>query len=398
MSHDSRSSRGSRSAWGAGLLLVLCLSAIAEADAEASAGADDGTGETRPRVEARYDHLPAVTYLAYRGGGAAEEPEGALSSLRTALTLPRISALDVDVRALHDGTPVSMHDRTMNRTTDVQGPVATLSRADWSRARLDPATWFGYGRPPEPPPTLDAALDAVGGLKLLNIEVKDAGNAARVIAMVKDRRLEDVVLLNTRDLAVARQAHTAGLHTHFYVDIATLAATPSSTLRSWRTFVDVFSVDFRSSDADISRATHSGFQHVWAYSLNRRSDLAHMLALGVDGAVLDAPRYVLGVTDVYPVHRVYARDVRYRLRTGSVKVTLTARNSASYREVPGVRVTVSLDGHSVRARTNRYGKATVSLPRPADPGTYSLTLRVTGNPSEGELRWTGSRISLPIRC
>ncbi|MEN0129641.1 MAG: glycerophosphodiester phosphodiesterase family protein, partial [Brevundimonas sp.] len=338
---------------------------------------------------ALYDNLPRFTFYAHRGAGALEQPDNALSSLRAGLRDPSVTVVDVDVRPLANGTLVLMHDETVNRTTSSTGKVSSFTAARWARVRLDPNRWFARGHASEPAPTFEEALDIAGGRKLLEIEAKDPSVARRLIAAVTARGLTEAVVVNTADLAVARQVHAAGLHAQYYLTARQLARTSARTLRTWPSFVDVLGVDIRSSDRDIRRALRAGFEHVWPYTISTRAELARVKRLGANGAVIDAPHYVTRASSVYPARPVQAREVKTSVSRSAMTVRATVRNQATNRATQGVRVTVRFAGHVRTALSDVGGRVEVRFPRAAHEGARRVTL-TTRTGSRGEVRWVGA--------
>ncbi len=125
--------------------------------------------------------LTLPRWIAHRGGGALA-PENTLAGIRLAARMG-YRAVEFDVMLSGDGTPVLIHDETLERTTNGQGRVAET--ADAELFRLD----AGQG---EPIPRLDEALALCRTLGLLaNIEIKpstgqDIDTADAVIAHCRD--------------------------------------------------------------------------------------------------------------------------------------------------------------------------------------------------------------------
>jgi glycerophosphoryl diester phosphodiesterase len=136
---------------------------------------------------------------AHRGGGRLA-PENTLAGIAQAVTVG-CRGIEFDVMLSADGTPVLIHDETVDRTTDGRGRVAQLSDAEL--ARLDAGGWYGAQWAGEPIPRLDQAL--VAGLAadlFMNVEIKpargfeaDTGRvAAELVAEVMAGREGRVVL------------------------------------------------------------------------------------------------------------------------------------------------------------------------------------------------------------
>lgn len=124
-------------------------------------------------------HFPPPRYFAHRGGGTLA-PENTLAGIRLAARLG-YRAVEFDVMLSGSGTPLLIHDETLERTTNGSGVVAMT----------DDATLFALDAGGEPLPRLVDAARLCGELGLLaNVEVKPAAGferetAQRVAAEVK---------------------------------------------------------------------------------------------------------------------------------------------------------------------------------------------------------------------
>jgi glycerophosphoryl diester phosphodiesterase len=102
--------------------------------------------------------------IAHRGG-AYLWPENSLLAFRQSLTLP-VEVLECDVHPSSDGVPMVHHDATLQRMTDLAGPLVARSAAELGAARF-------RGAPGETIPTLAALARLVAPSdKLLRVEVK----------------------------------------------------------------------------------------------------------------------------------------------------------------------------------------------------------------------------------
>lgn len=114
---------------------------------------------------------PPPRYFAHRGGGTLA-PENTLAGIRLAARLG-YQAVEFDVMLSGSGTPLLIHDETLERTTNGSGAVATT----------DDATLFALDAGGEPPPRFAQAARLCGELGLLaNIEVKPAAGRERETA------------------------------------------------------------------------------------------------------------------------------------------------------------------------------------------------------------------------
>jgi glycerophosphoryl diester phosphodiesterase len=102
--------------------------------------------------------------IAHRGG-AFLWPENSLTAFRAVLPLS-VEDVECDVHPSSDGVPIVIHDATLDRTTDLSGPVVSRTAASLAEARM-------RGAPGEHLPTLAelAALMRPSG-KRLRVEIK----------------------------------------------------------------------------------------------------------------------------------------------------------------------------------------------------------------------------------
>ena len=106
---------------------------------------------------------------AHRGASAAA-PENTIAAFRAARD-QGARWVELDVALLADGTPVVIHDVTLDRTTNGKGPLGEMTAADL--AGLDAGSWFGAQFAGEKLSTLPDVLTALGELGLnVNVEIK----------------------------------------------------------------------------------------------------------------------------------------------------------------------------------------------------------------------------------
>lgn len=124
--------------------------------------------------------------IAHRGGGKLA-PENTLGAIRLGAGMG-FRGVEFDVMLAGDGTPVLIHDETLERTAGVHGKVADLSYG--RLAGLDAGSWFGRKWRGERIPTFEQAGQLCLELDLwANVEIKPArgheratGRAAAQIA------------------------------------------------------------------------------------------------------------------------------------------------------------------------------------------------------------------------
>ena len=78
---------------------------------------------------------PYPRIVAHRGGGALA-PENTLGAIRLGASMG-FKGVEFDVMLAGDGTPVVIHDETVDRTTDGRGEVSKMTYAEMSRLKID---------------------------------------------------------------------------------------------------------------------------------------------------------------------------------------------------------------------------------------------------------------------
>lgn len=120
--------------------------------------------------------LAARPIIAHRGA-SGHAPENTLAAFQLAIE-EGAEAIELDVRISADGVPVVLHDPTLDRTTDLAGPVALrplaeLRRADaGARFSADGGRTFPWRGRGIGIPTLGEVLETFPDLALL-IEIKE---------------------------------------------------------------------------------------------------------------------------------------------------------------------------------------------------------------------------------
>lgn len=121
-------------------------------------------------------YLPLVIGHACAAG---EAPANTLAGVRACLDAGA-EAMEIDVQLCADSVPVLMHDETVDRTTNLLGPVRSLSLAALQAADA------GDG---EPVPTLDQVLELAAGKLTVMCELKATPGEPEY-----DQRLVDAVV------------------------------------------------------------------------------------------------------------------------------------------------------------------------------------------------------------
>lgn len=257
-----------------------------------------------------YLDAPRPLLFAHRGG-AALAPENTLFAFRRAIGLG-YRYLETDVHLTRDGELVTIHDPTLERTTDGRGMVRARSLADLRtldaghKFTADGRTFPHRGRGLRVP-TLAEVLDLAPDLRV-NVEIKERDPAAlrAVWGFIHHHRVHDRVLVGSehapvlaafRELARGRVATSAGRDEVLRFWLATRVSRSRPRRHPGYDALQIppFHGPLRVVDARLlGAARRLGIQvHVW--TINDEAEMRRLLALGVDGLMTDYPERLLAV-------------------------------------------------------------------------------------------------------
>ncbi len=238
------------------------------------------------------------TIIAHRGG-AFLWPENSLAAFRAALALP-VEEVECDVHPSADGVPMVIHDATLERTTDLSGPVARRSAADLAAARL-------RGAPAEAVPTLSAlaALLRPSGRRL-RVEIKtDAegrpypGLLEAVLAVLAAQgMLERSVLICFHGPTAAEAWARGGLAGAVWLVSGRALDTLGvrATVAAARALgVPELDTDIAAMTPGLRAAAHDAGLAAGVWAANHRAEIERALALGVDALATDDPPLALAL-------------------------------------------------------------------------------------------------------
>jgi glycerophosphoryl diester phosphodiesterase len=247
----------------------------------------------------------APLFFAHRGGSLLR-PENTMLAFEYGMSFGA-DALELDIQQTRDGELVVIHDPTLDRTTSGSGPVASYALDEVRavdagyRFTTDGGATFPYRGQGITIPTLRQVFERFPHARI-NIDLKEStpDREARLWALIQEFAAEDRIcagcfthaaLVRFRRLTGARVATSASPRE---VRSFLLAALSHTTNWWLRTAYDALQVpDTYGSVRIVSRTTVEAAHrlgvdvHVW--TVDERSHMEALLALGVDGLMTDRP-------------------------------------------------------------------------------------------------------------
>jgi len=198
-------------------------------------------------------------------GAAGLAAENTLASIELALSFG-VDIVEIDVHRSRDGQLLVMHDERVDRTTTGTGYIRDLARDQIPTA-----------------PTLAEVLAAVNGKAALMIELKVRGIAEDVVAQAGDSRVYFASFLHSELLRVRELspfAKTIALIDGVPVSPAAFALDAQATHAG---------IGFDSLERNSVDALHAAGIAVFTWTVDDPRDIAHAVALGVDGLISNFP-------------------------------------------------------------------------------------------------------------
>jgi glycerophosphoryl diester phosphodiesterase len=241
-------------------------------------------------LDAALDGSGPVLAFAHRGGAYHPEIEGlenTVAAFRHAVALG-YRYLETDVHATSDGTLLAFHDAVLDRVSDTQGEIATLTTAEVAAALIG-------GR--ERVPTLAQLFDEFPSARF-NIDIKSNEAVPLLAAFVAEREAWDRVLIGSfspKRLNEFRRLTGGRVPTSAHpLEVVAYRLLPSGRLADLvtRGRVAALQVPHRRgrllvTTAGLVRRAHRAGKHVHVWTIDDADEMRELLDRGVDGLMTD---------------------------------------------------------------------------------------------------------------
>ena len=230
---------------------------------------------------------PAPIVIAH-AAAAGEAPANTLAGVRASLA--GAAAMEIDLHLCADGVPVLLHDPTLDRTTDLSGPVRDASLADLASADA------GDG---ERVPSLDETLALVAGRIEVMCELKvapdrtDDGPALldATLAVIRAHGAERWTALQSFDHDLVERACDLApeIEAAFIVPPVGGAGVAALCARAAEHGVSALSLFHAVIGPAAAEAAHRHGLRLWAWTADSPADWERLAGAGVDGVITNRP-------------------------------------------------------------------------------------------------------------
>jgi len=211
-------------------------------------------------------------------GAMGHAPENTLLSIQKAIELGA-DWVEIDVHLI-DGQLMVIHDDTLDRTTNGKG---CLSAYTFQQLR-----GFDAGKG-EQIPVLAEIIELTKGKVGLNVELKTHDAVilvCEVLSTLSERHREQILVSSFQmdDLQLMRQLDGS-------IKIGVLAGDCAGEAFAWTEKLNAYSIHFSKEKVTkaLANLAHNKGLKLYVYTVNERSELCRMKALGVDGVFSNYP-------------------------------------------------------------------------------------------------------------
>ena len=220
---------------------------------------------------------------------AGEAPANTLAGVRACLDAAA-EGMEIDVQLCAEGVPVLMHDDTVDRTTDLTGPVRERTLAELQAADA------GNG---EPVPTLDEVLELVAGQLTVMCELKATPVSPEQDKSLVDAAIEVIRRHNAEGWTAIHSFHPEMVRRARATEARISAAIISGPVEGaavdrllgglMKRNGQAISVDHHSIDRTLVEKAKRRQVSVWAWTVDAPQDWDRVIEAGVDGIITNVP-------------------------------------------------------------------------------------------------------------
>lgn len=220
---------------------------------------------------------------------AGEAPANTLAGVRQCLDAGA-EAMEIDVQLCADGVPVLMHDDTVDRTTDLSGPVREKTLAELQAADA------GDG---EPVPTLEQVFDLVAGRLTVMCELKatpgepdqDQACVDAVVALARKHNAEPWIAVHSFNPAMVERARQTESRISAAIISGPVVGDEVDRLLGalMKRGGQAVSVEHHCVDRSLVEKAKRRQVSVWTWTPDTEEDWARVVAAGVDGIITNVP-------------------------------------------------------------------------------------------------------------
>lgn len=251
---------------------------------------------TSAQKSAAMEPRPALLAIGHRGA-AGYAPENTISSFEEAKRLG-LTDVELDIQLSKDKVLVLFHDETLDKKTQLKGPVRTYTWKQLSKAEI--GTWFdrenlSRGRQFRGTTltTLKAVFEKFQSNFRYHVEIKasDVEIPERALALFKEMNVESHVLITSfyfDQLTRTRQLDS-GITLCYLIDDRKTPDLQAEFLRAKNAGIQQVAIRGGVATKELTTFAHSHGLSIRGWGIKDESDMKRAIAAGLEGMTLDWP-------------------------------------------------------------------------------------------------------------
>lgn len=228
------------------------------------------------------------TQITAHRGYSAIAPENTLYAFEEAVGIGA-DYIELDVQLTADGQLVVFHDKTIDRTTDGKGELSKYTYNELQE--FSAGKWFKKDGEFDDAKIvlLSDVLEDVGGDILFNIEIKNHGDvqktAEKTVEVIEEYGIERSCYITSFSYNALKTVKKINSR----IKTGLIANIASSTSFSQLKYIDAVSLNYIFINQSIVNMAHQNGKRVFVWTVDRQSDIHHMIAMGVDNIITNRP-------------------------------------------------------------------------------------------------------------
>ncbi len=264
---------------------------------------------TKPAEDHAFFAQEGVLVIAHQGGRGLW-PDNTIYAFERAVSMG-VDVLEMDVHSTADGVLVTMHDATVERTTNGSGPIHNFTLAELKELDAgynwtdDDGATYPYRGQGITVPTLEEIFTAFPDT-LMNIEIKqwEPPIVEEFCQMVRDFDREDKVLMGSfdadtvltfRELCPGAATSTTEPEARRFLYLNTVFLGAVYRPRAEAFQLPEYHGGMHVVTGRFVEAAHSHNMDVHVWTVNEEEDMQRLIDLNVDGIITDYPDRLLRV-------------------------------------------------------------------------------------------------------
>lgn len=236
------------------------------------------------------------TQITAHRGFSAVAPENTMYAFESAVKTGA-DYIELDVQLTADEQLVVFHDKKIDRTTDGKGELSKYTYDELQE--FSAGSWYGKNGEFDDAKIvlLSDVLETVGDDTMLNIEIKNHGNVTKTtektVELIEEYNIEKSCYITSFSYSALKTVKKLNPK----IKTGLIANVASSTSFSQLKYIDAVSLNYIFINQSIVNMAHQNGKRVFVWTVDRPSDIHHMIAMGVDNIITNRPDKALEMVD-----------------------------------------------------------------------------------------------------